>query len=65
MLVELSAVDDVDDFFVFGKIWTSIKVFCKFLEVALDRKVDAILADGASLESFEGQTRESESKSKL
>ena len=55
------SVDDVDVFFLGGRE----DLFCKFLEVALDRKVDAILADGASLESFEGQTHESESKSKL
>ena len=29
-------------------------LFVSCLEVALERKVDAILADGASLESFEG-----------
>ena len=52
-------------FFGGGRFGLQSNCCVKFLEVALDRKVDAILADGASLESFEGQTRESESKSKL
>ena len=30
-------------------------------QVALERKVDAVLADGASLESFEGRTLDSTS----
>ena len=34
--------------------WAKLLSFAYVSQVALDRKVDAILADGASLESFEG-----------